>query len=60
VPLSTRRDRRRPDAGEQVPLLQIVPSKSNEERLFVSPELASVLVTIVTRLRRLHCGALRW
>ncbi|RBM18631.1 site-specific integrase [Prauserella sp. PE36] len=43
---------RLPDTGEVVPLLQIVPSKSNEERLLlVSPELASVLATIVTRLR---------
>ncbi|WP_284740276.1 tyrosine-type recombinase/integrase [Amycolatopsis sp. RTGN1] len=42
-----------PDTGEIVPLLQIVPSKSNEERLLlVSPELASVLATIITRLRR--------
>jgi len=41
-----------PDTGEIVPLLQIVPSKSNEERLLlVSPELASVLATIITRLR---------
>src|SRR5262249_2737658 len=40
------------DTGEIVPLLQIVPSKSNEERLLlVSPELASVLATIITRLR---------
>ena len=43
---------RLPDTGEIVPLLQIVPSKSDEERLLlVSPELASVLATIVTRLR---------
>ena len=35
-----------------MPLLQIVPSKSNEERLLlVSPELASVLATVITRLR---------
>jgi site-specific recombinase XerD len=41
-----------PGTGETVPLLQIVPSKSNEERLLlVSPELASVLATIITRLR---------
>jgi len=33
-------------------LLQIVPSKSNEERLLlVSPELASVLATVISRLR---------
>ena len=37
---------RLPDTGEIVPLLQIVPSKSNEERLLlVGPELASVLAT---------------
>ncbi|MFL6120230.1 tyrosine-type recombinase/integrase [Actinophytocola sp.] len=42
-----------PDTGEIVPMLQIVPSKSNEERLLlVSPELASVLASIITRLRR--------
>lgn len=41
-----------PDAGEVVPLLQIVPSKSNEERLLlVSPELAAVLATVISRLR---------
>lgn len=44
---------RLPDTSEIIPLLQIVPSKSNEERLLlVSPELASVLATIVTRLRQ--------
>ena len=47
-----------PGSGEVVPLLQIVPSKSNEERLLlVSPELASVLATIVTRLRRRNGGS---
>ncbi|QYN18741.1 site-specific integrase [Amycolatopsis sp. DSM 110486] len=47
-----------PDTGETVPMLQIVPSKSNEERLLlVSPELASVLATIITRLRRDNDGA---
>ncbi|MFF7551241.1 tyrosine-type recombinase/integrase [Streptomyces canus] len=41
-----------PDTGEIVPLLQIVPSKGNEERLLlVGPELASVLATVITRLR---------
>ncbi len=41
-----------PKTGEVVPMLQIVPSKSNEERLLlVSPELASVLATVITRLR---------
>ncbi len=49
---------RLPDTAELVPLLQIAPSKSNEERLLlVSPELASVLATIVTRLRGLNNGA---
>jgi integrase len=43
---------RLPDSGEVVPLLQIVPSKSNEERLLlVPPELASVLATVVCRIR---------
>ena len=43
---------RLPDTGEVVPMLQILPSKNNEERLLlVSPELASVLATIITRLR---------
>lgn len=47
-----------PDTGEVVPLLQIVPSKSNEERLLlVSPELASVLATVITRLRSANAGA---
>jgi integrase len=54
-----------PDTGEVVPLLQIVPSKSNEERLLlVSPELASVLATVITRLRRDNGGTIatvaRW
>jgi site-specific recombinase XerD len=41
-----------PKTGEVVPMLQIVPSKTNEERLLlVSPELASVLATIISRLR---------
>ncbi|MGW1677377.1 tyrosine-type recombinase/integrase [Saccharopolyspora sp. NPDC002376] len=48
---------RLPDTGEVVPLLQIVPSKSNEERLLlISPELASVLATIITRLRAQNGG----
>ncbi|WP_410570313.1 tyrosine-type recombinase/integrase [Amycolatopsis sp. cmx-4-61] len=47
-----------PKTGELVPLLQIVPSKSNEERLLlISPELASVLATIISRLRRANAGA---
>lgn len=46
-----------PDTGEIVPLLQIVPSKSNEERLLlVDPELASVLATVITRLRNHNGG----
>ena len=46
-----------PGTGEIVPLLQIVPSKSNEERLLlVDPELASVLATIITRLRARNGG----
>jgi integrase len=41
-----------PKTGEVLPMLQIVPSKSNEERLLlVSPELAGVLATAITRLR---------
>lgn len=48
-----------PDTGEVVPLLQIVPSKTNEERLLlVSPELASVLATIITRLRHRNGGSI--
>ncbi|MGW2033417.1 tyrosine-type recombinase/integrase [Streptomyces sp. NPDC001811] len=45
------------DTGELVPLLQIVPSKSNKDRLLlISPELASVLATVITRLRRANGG----
>jgi hypothetical protein len=45
------------DTGEVVPLLQIVPSKNNEERLLlVGPELANVLAAIITRLRQRHGG----
>ncbi|MFF3752792.1 tyrosine-type recombinase/integrase [Streptomyces sp. NPDC002018] len=48
---------RLPEAGEVVPLLQSVPSKSNEERLLlVSPQLASVLATIVKHLRDANGG----
>jgi site-specific recombinase XerD len=47
-----------PGTAELVPLLQIVPSKSNEERLLlISPELASVLATVISRLRRDNGGA---
>ena len=45
--------------GEVVPLLQIVPSKSNHERLLlVSPELASVLASIISRLRAGNNGTI--
>jgi integrase len=48
-----------PDTGETVPMLQIVPSKANEERLLlVSPELASVLATLITRLRSQNGGTI--
>jgi site-specific recombinase XerD len=48
---------RLPESNELIPLLQVVPSKNNEERLLlVSPELASVLATIVTRLRSQNGG----
>jgi integrase len=41
-----------PSTRELVPLLQIVPSKTDTERLLViSPELADVLAIIVTRIR---------
>lgn len=41
-----------PDTGETVPLLQIVPSKSDQERLLlIPPELASVLASIIARIR---------
>jgi hypothetical protein len=44
---------RLPTTGEIVPLLQIVPSKTDEERLLVvSPELADVLSTIIRRIRK--------
>lgn len=43
---------RLPTTGELVPLLQIAPSKTDQERLLVvSPELADVLSTIITRVR---------
>jgi integrase len=43
---------RLPSTGELVPLLQIAPSKTDTERLLlVSPELADVLSTVVSRLR---------
>ena len=43
---------RLPTTGELVPLLQIAPSKTDEERLLVvSPELSDVLSTIIRRVR---------
>jgi integrase len=43
---------RLPTSGELVPLLQVAPSKTDQERLLViSPELAEVLATIVGRVR---------
>ncbi|MDX3193947.1 site-specific integrase [Streptomyces sp. MN03-5084-2B] len=46
-----------PDTRETVPMLQIVPSKVNEERLLlISPQLASVLALIITRLRSQNRG----
>jgi integrase len=43
---------RLPTTGEIVPLLQIVPSKTDEERLLaVSPELADVLSIVIRRIR---------
>lgn len=44
---------RLPTSGELVPLLQIVPSKTDTERLLlVSPELADVLSAIICRARK--------
>ena len=44
---------RLPATGEIVPLLQILPSKTDEERLLVvSPELADVLSAIIQRIRQ--------
>jgi integrase len=49
---------RLPKAGETVPLLQVVPSKSGQERLLlVSPELAGVLAAVIKRLRDANGGA---
>lgn len=48
---------RLPTTGEIVPLLQIVPSKTDAERLLVvSPQLADVLSAIIRRIRD-HTGA---
>jgi integrase len=50
---------RLPGPGEVLPLLQVLPSKANEERLLlVSPELASVLASIVKRLRDDNNGSI--
>ncbi|MET8680058.1 site-specific integrase [Streptomyces sp. NPDC004647] len=41
-----------PTTGQVVPLLQIAPSKTDQERLLlVTPELADVLSTVVSRIR---------
>lgn len=41
-----------PSTGELIPLLQIAPSKTDQERLLVvSPELADVLSAIISRIR---------
>lgn len=49
---------RLPDTGEVIPLLQIVPSKTNQERLLIiTPELASVLASVVSRLRAIGGGS---
>ena len=43
---------RLPATGELVPLLQVAPSKTDEERLLViSPELADVLSAVICRIR---------
>ncbi|MET9762236.1 hypothetical protein ABZ016_24805 [Streptomyces sp. NPDC006372] len=50
---------RLPTTGEVVPLLQIAPSKSDQERvLLVSPELADVLATIIRRVRDRKTGTI--
>jgi integrase len=42
-----------PTTGEIVPMLQVAPSKTDQERLLlVSPELAEVLTAIIFRVRR--------
>ncbi len=44
-----------PSTGEVVPLLQVVPSKTDRERLLVvSPELADVLAAVIARVRAGH------
>jgi hypothetical protein len=50
---------RLPSTGEIVPLLQIAPSKNDQERvLLISPELADVLATIIRRVRDPHTGVI--
>ncbi|MCX5166284.1 site-specific integrase [Streptomyces sp. NBC_00264] len=50
---------RLPTTGEIVPLLQIAPSKTDQERvLLVSPELSDVLSTIIRRVRDPRSGAI--
>ena len=45
--------------GETVPLLQVIPSKTNQERLLlVTPELASVLALVISRLRNQNHGTI--
>lgn len=49
---SQRRSKPPSVTGEMVPLLQIAPSKTDEERLLLAgPELADVLSTIISRVR---------
>jgi len=43
---------RLPGTGELVPLLQVIPSKTDAERLLlISPDLADVLATVISRVR---------
>lgn len=50
---------RLPTTGEIVPLLQIAPSKTDQERvLLVSPELADVLSAVIRRVRDPQTGAI--
>ncbi len=50
---------RLPDTGEVIPLLQIAPSKDDEERIInVSPQLASTLYAVISRVRDPGSGAI--
>ena len=50
---------RLPDTGEVIPLLQIAPSKDDEERIInVSPQLASTLYAVISRIRDRGSGAI--